>query len=371
MTFPIINNINDLLPHISEKSEIKVVKHENGCTVVSYMFQDRDTFAGPESDWLRECRGITFGPDGNIASRTFHKFFNVNERVDTKEAVINWSDIHATYDKRDGSMISPVLLDGKLVYKTKKSFDNDISQKVNALFNASTPEYKLSYDLLTCAIAATPLFEYTAPDNRIVLKYNEPKLTLLAVRDNVSGRYWTHNEIADVCNDYQVNLVDKCLIDTSVTGWLDNLKEVLANTDNFEGFVFVSNTGERYKWKCAWYDFLHHNCTFTTERNIAEMVIDETVDDFKAYCISIGDTELFNKVEAIETRTCNVLKSIADTVESTVSANKLLDVKDFCLTFKEHSLFHLMIALYRQKEVNYNDYFRKYVLETEFSADTI
>jgi RNA ligase len=373
MTFPIINNINDLLPHISDKSEINVVRHENGCTVISYMFQDRDTFAGEDAEWARECRGITFDAEGNVASRTFHKFFNVNERPETKEEVIDWNDIQSTYDKRDGSMISPVRINDKIVFKTKKSFDNEISQNVNAIFNDESPEYRLSEYLLTQEIKATPIFEYTAPSNRIVLKYDEVKLTLLAVRENITGRYWTYSELLELCNKLfrTINLVDRFSVDTNDVNWLGKLKDVLASAENFEGYVFETSAGERYKWKCAWYDLLHHNCTFTTERNIAEMVADEKVDDFKAYCVSIGDTELFNKVEAIETRAVNLLRDLTLAVDATVVIDGGLEVKDFCLKHKDNPLFHLMIAAFRHKEVNYIDYFKKYVLNIEFSADTI
>lgn len=373
MAFPIINNINDLLSRIGDKTEINVVTHANGCTVVSYMFQDRHTFTGENAEWARECRGITFDVEGNVASRTFHKFFNVNERPETKEDAINWSDIQSIYDKRDGSMISPVRINDKIVFKTKKSFDNDISQDVNALFDDTSPEYRLCEYLLTQEIKATPIFEYTAPNNRIVLKYNEAKLTLLAVRENITGRYWTYNELLELCNKLfrTINLVDRFSIDTTDSNWLEKIKVVLASANNFEGYVFETSTSERYKWKCNWYDLLHHNCTFTTERNIAEMVVDEKVDDFKAYCVSIGDTELYNKVESIETRTVNILRELTLTVDATVIVSQGLEVKDFCLKYKDNPLFHLMIAAFRHKEVNYVDYFKKYVLYNEFSANTI
>lgn len=35
----------------------------------------------------------------------------------------------------------------------------------------------------------TPIFEYTSPNNRIVVKYDEERLTLTAVRHNRTGRY--------------------------------------------------------------------------------------------------------------------------------------------------------------------------------------
>ena len=37
----------------------------------------------------------------------------------------------------------------------------------------------------------TPIFEFIAPDNRIVISYEEPKLILLALRNNLSGMYYS------------------------------------------------------------------------------------------------------------------------------------------------------------------------------------
>lgn len=371
--FKTINHIDDLLPYIKDKPEINVVTHDNGCKVISYMFQDSKTFAGDYEMWLRECRGITFLPDGSVGARPFHKFFNVNEKVNTKEENIDWSSIVNIADKRDGSMITPVWFPATntLVYKTKKSFDNDISQTVNALFGENTVEYELC--IFLTSLNCTPIFEYTAPSNRIVLKYNQPSLTLLAIRHNNSGVYWTYETMqALLSTQYpEAKLVDSFASELSNDNWLSKLKEKLTVDQLFEGYVFESINGERYKWKSVWYELLHRNVTFPTYQSIAEMVIDEKVDDFKAYCVSIEDNELYDKIEVIESQVFEILKRISQTVELNVRENKELDVKDFCLKFKEDPLFHLMIALYKNKEVNYIDYFRKYVLEEQFSRDSV
>jgi|LakMenE18May11ns_1017448.scaffolds.fasta_scaffold9889523_3 RNA ligase len=371
--FKTINHIDDLLPYIKDKPEINVVTHANGCKVISYMFQDSKTFAGDYEMWLRECRGITFLPDGSVGARPFHKFFNVNEKVNTKEENIDWSSIINIADKRDGSMITPVWFPetNTLVYKTKKSFDNDISQTVNALFGENTVEYELC--IFLTSLNCTPIFEYTAPSNRIVLKYNQPSLTLLAIRHNNSGVYWTYETMqALLSTQYpEAKLVDSFATELSNNDWLSKLKEKLTVDQLFEGYVFESINGERYKWKSVWYELLHRNVTFPTYQSIAEMVIDEKVDDFKAYCVSIEDNELYDKIEVIESQVFEILKRISQTVELNVSENKELEVKDFCLKFKDDPLFHLMIAFYKNKEVNYIDYFRKYVLEEQFSRDSV
>jgi hypothetical protein len=42
------------------------------------MISGKDTF---DNEWARECRGITFYPDGRIASRSMHKFFNIGDEA--------------------------------------------------------------------------------------------------------------------------------------------------------------------------------------------------------------------------------------------------------------------------------------------------
>ena len=198
-------------------------------------------------------------------------------------------------------------------------------------------------------------------------------MTLLAIRHNNSGVYWTYETMqALLSTQYpEAKLVDSFASELSNDDWLSKLKEKLTVDQLFEGYVFESINGERYKWKSVWYELLHRNVTFPTYQSIAEMVIDEKVDDFKAYCVSIEDNELYDKIEVIESQVFEILKRISQTVELKVRENKELEVKDFCLKFKDDPLFHLMIALYKNKEVNYIDYFRKYVLEEQFSRDSV
>jgi hypothetical protein len=118
--FPIINTIADLLPHIKNNPQIRVKTEDNGMTVVCYMLQDEDTFAGVEEEYARECRGITFGPDGKIVARTLHKFFNVGEREDTQPHALQWAKVVRIMDKRDGCCDGDTMLeteDGKMSIK--------------------------------------------------------------------------------------------------------------------------------------------------------------------------------------------------------------------------------------------------------------
>ena len=94
--FPTIRNISDVLPAIEGRDEF-VVAEKDGYTVINYNVMMADTF---DCNIRRECRGIIFGSKtGDIIRRPFHKFFNVNEREETQDHVVDLSRPHAILDK--------------------------------------------------------------------------------------------------------------------------------------------------------------------------------------------------------------------------------------------------------------------------------
>lgn len=115
--FPIINNIEDLLPYIKDKKEIAISKRSNGTTVVCYNVEDGDTFS---NDYAIECRGIVFDTlSGNIIGRPLHKFFNLGESERTRIENFNWNEVVAVWDKLDGSMITSHRVGKDIDFKTK------------------------------------------------------------------------------------------------------------------------------------------------------------------------------------------------------------------------------------------------------------
>jgi len=186
--YPQINHINDLLPFIDGNKQFRVAEQPNGFTVVCYMVKDEDTFRGEHAFWYQECRGITFGADGAVVSRTLHKFPNVGENAESQPENIPWDRIVRIMDKRDGSMITPVLLpDGSIVCKTKKTFTSNEAIEATKLLNADPAKVAWCHKWLLNGV--TPTFEWTSPRFPIVLLYEKDELTLLQMRDNVTGRY--------------------------------------------------------------------------------------------------------------------------------------------------------------------------------------
>jgi RNA ligase len=137
--FPIIESINDVLPHIAGRPEFIVAK-KDGYQVVNYVMSNSETFNGatPEqSAILRECRGLVFGEDGKVLSRRYHKFFNHGERGDQEP---DFCKPHVILEKLDGSMISPIWINGEGFRWTTKMGITDVAMQAE-VFVANHPDY--------------------------------------------------------------------------------------------------------------------------------------------------------------------------------------------------------------------------------------
>ena len=199
--FPLIRNISDVLPCIEGRDEF-VVAEKEGYTVINYNVMMADTFPDVRTIIVddigvyshhaalrRECRGIIFdSKTGDIIRRPFHKFFNVNEREETQDHVIDLSRPHRILEKLDGSMIAVFAHEGKLIWGTKM-VAQDFHELVEQFVKDSDIDYEgFCWELINSG--HTPIFEWMHPQKRIVIDYGkEPTLTLTAIRNIVTGAY--------------------------------------------------------------------------------------------------------------------------------------------------------------------------------------
>jgi RNA ligase len=360
--FPRIEHINDLLPHIQHKPELRVRTEPNGFTVVCYMIAGDNTF---DDAWSRECRGILFDPEGRIHHRTMTKFFNVGERESTRKENLDWSQLRRVMDKRDGSMITTSFYKGELMVKSKKSFDSLVAQQARAFISARN-NYANFIKFLTLK-GMTPSWEWTTPRMRIVLPYERDMLTLLHIRDNVTGEYidyTTDEEVAAAIAQYLIPVVDII----PLAG--DDLFTALATMERAEGYVVQFNDGEMVKLKCDWYLNLHRTMTFVRERDIAELVINEQIDDLKDQMRTLGVP--LDEVLEVEARAVARFNKLIHDVESVASTyHPDIGFKDFAIANKDHPLFGLIMHVARGKEPDYKDHFLRHVLREEFTLEQL
>lgn len=91
-------------------------------------------------------------------------------------------------EKLDGSVISFVKLpNGKIVAKSKMSFDSEQAKMAQEIFDNSWELISMVETIM--GDDKTAIFELISPFNQIVLPYNETELRLLQIRDNKTGEY--------------------------------------------------------------------------------------------------------------------------------------------------------------------------------------
>lgn len=305
--FPIINNISDVLPAIEGRDEFTVAVKE-GYTVINYNVMMADTFpdvvlADPDRPDLakvardamirRECRGIIFDTaTGDIIRRPFHKFFNVNEREETQDHVIDLSREHGILEKLDGSMIAPFIVTTdefvekmgggyykkKLIWGTKMGA-TDVAKPVEE-FVKNNPQYEqLAMHLLPMKM--TPIFEWCSRKQRIVMDYPEDQLVLTAVRHMNNGAYVSYNVLKYLSESLAgIPLVRQYDSQTDMKEFIEHVRDL----EDLEGFVVRFWDGHMIKLKCDWYVQIHKaKEKILQDRNIVELILDDKLDDVKAH----------------------------------------------------------------------------------------
>lgn len=223
---------------------------------------------------LRECRGLIFSPDGELLSRRYHKFFNMNEREETQGNIVTNRTADQEYvvlDKLDGSMITPILLEDKFIrWGTKMGF-SDVAQRAE-IFAASRANYtRFAKDMHSMRI--TPLFEYVAPTNRIVIPYAEENLILTGLRDMIHGNYYAYRTMQDLANIYDIPIVDYFQGDWRNVHAMEHL----------EGAILRFEDGHMVKIKADWYVGIHKALdSLRFEKDVLAYILDGTIDDIKA-----------------------------------------------------------------------------------------
>ena len=320
--FPEIHTIDDILPHIAGRDEF-IVAEKDDYRVINYVVAMADTFDMTDENDLtgairRECRGLIFDSKGHIMSRPFHKFFNANEREETQMHILDMSQPHVIMEKMDGSMIRPVWAAGGLRLATKMGV-TDIAIEAEKLLDFERIEWL--DDVMNAGI--TPIFEYIAPTNKIVIEYSEPKLVLLAMRNNITGNYYMpHKSPFEVVTQYG-----------SVNGALSDYIDRARQQQGREGDVIRFANGHMVKIKNDWYVRIHKTKDLIrAERNIADIIINEQLDDV----IPLLDATDLATVRTYEKRLDAAIENVLGRLEGLVMLAKVLHggvKKDVAINF--------------------------------------
>jgi RNA ligase len=279
--FPEIKHIDDVIPHIEDRPEFKVME-KDWYTVINYMVAFEDTFSllRERSHYnmkiRRECRGLIFNTaTGDLISRPYHKFFNAGEREETAINKINLYEPHVVLEKLDGSMIRPI--------PTKEGFR--LATKAGITEVAMNAEYFIAddldyYDFIRGCIDAklTPIFEWCSRKNRIVVDYPEDQLILTGIRNNFSGTYLPYYNMVELAEHSGIPVV-KALAGLAVQN-IDLFVKQVREWDDGEGVVLRFDSGHMVKVKADEYVLRHKSKEqINQEKNVLQTILSDSVDD--------------------------------------------------------------------------------------------
>jgi len=277
--FPVIETIDDVLPHIEGRKEFKVM-YKDDYTVINYMVAFEETFKFDFDDPVgsairRECRGITFDKSGKLICRKYHKFFNVNEKEETQLNKINLYEPHVVLEKLDGSLISAQSTNDGFVLVTKAGATEISSQAEEFIKNKS---HYAAFINKCIQKETTPLFEWVSRKNRIVVDYPEDNLILTGIRYNHTGKYVDYEVMKRYASSWNIPVV-QAVNGLAVQDIHLFMKQVREWEDN-EGVVLRFDTGHIVKIKSDQYVLRHKTKEqISQEKNVLQVILNDEVDD--------------------------------------------------------------------------------------------
>lgn len=267
-------------------------------SLFNYRLATNSDFKRP---FAKELRGIcfVFNLDGTLFKRyiLLQKFFNLNQVEESLLYNVKDYKIININNKEDGSLATFVKLpNGRIIGKSKMGFDNDQAKGITDVYSKNREikdlvDFCLDKDII-------PVFEYVAPFNRIVLKYNVEELILLRLRDNNTGKYLDLNQFLE-----KFNGVKFAKFENNYSSIEEMVDDVIVQEDK-EGVVVhcLDNNGNdfMFKVKTTWYNIRHRLFTedIYRENILIGYIINDNIDDVISQ-LSEEDFELRNRIDVI------------------------------------------------------------------------
>lgn len=276
---------------------------------------------------------------GEIVSMGFPKFFNYSENPEDTEimnqALANGERIWFG-EKMDGSLAIRSVIDGKVLFRTRGSFDGGdygppitktAAKKYPALMD---PNFEPDRSLL---------FEFVSPDFPVVIRYQEDDLVFLGAIDHKTHRQADLDELIKLSEDAKLNLVPVVELPNDP----DELLAVIKDWEGKEGVVARVNGDQTLvKMKAADYLARHRLRFYLTAKTVRATCLERNVRsmaDFEKYLEEQNaDWELVEDARPlVETylRTLDEAKVIFSEMEDAVALKKIQypDPKAFAVEY--------------------------------------
>lgn len=258
----------DLIRELRNNALIFETKSETYPHISSFNFVKRAFYESSENHFQNEgvshARGLFINTEtGEIVGRGFEKFFNTNEKEETKIENIgdNYDFPLKLYQKENG-FFAIIGFDEKtddLIYTSKSRIDGEFPNYVKDIANNTFSENELN-KLKRYAQRYNVNYIFEAIDienDPHIVRYEESKLVLLAiVKRDFNFQDATYESLIDFSKSFE-NLTCKERImsfpnDKAFSGFYRKLN--MENNFEHEGFVAEDTNGKKFKIKTPFYN---------------------------------------------------------------------------------------------------------------------
>ena len=238
--------------------------------------------------------------DNHIVSRGFDKFYNLGEKPESQQDLINSHSIDYL-EKKDGSLLIWSSHNGELLHRTRGTVNAEIMPNGSdiAFLREKYPKIK---EWITNHSEYSLLTEWLTPNNIIVISgYTEPELCLLGLIHNQTGVLTKYEDLPIVSEQIGVPLVPKYQYST--------IKECVEDVKAWKGKEGVvvychSSDGKTtpIKIKSDWYLKLHRIASgIVGIDNVIDIFLESPkytkYEDFYRYVEKTLDYEVAEKIK--------------------------------------------------------------------------
>ncbi len=301
-----INNLWDIeqLKQHAQDNYVYVIKSERFPDVVMLHYMDKCHYDNKWNDFSKMSRGLILDMlNKKVLHWGFSKFFNINQRSETNYNILKNKGPFEVSEKIDGSMIL-VMQDpntGKFHCLTKGSMDSEHGLYATSIIPESVQDQKLleKYSLI---------FELVSKQFQIVINYTrkgyKEGLYLIGAREKATSRLLPYAEVTQLAKDLGL----PCIKTYSFVS-LDVLIEASRNLGILdEGFVLRWEPELLVKIKGPKYLELHHFISNLSDRNILEVVANNTSDGLISVCPDEFIDDVLAKVNEFKNRIAELTK---------------------------------------------------------------
>jgi len=349
------------LKHLTETTDafysVETSYESTNYVIFNYRLASYTDFLKPSA---LESRGIMFrvSVDGvYLVSYPPQKFFNLHENPFTEG--IDLTAVDTIMEKMDGSLISSYYHCNGIKLKSKGALQSFQAVEANKLLESTPDLFELVSDI-TSQYRCTINFEWTAPENRIVVPYTDSELTILNVRLHNGGQYAKKDslvkEFGDVVEKYWVNLESTDCEETFVKA----IPDMNGNKADpvIEGFVVSFSNGDLVKIKTDRYCRLHHSKDeINSDKKLFEIVLYEQSDDLKSFFYY--DELAIKRITAMEEFVSSAYNIYVKNVEMFYGEHRIHKTKKEYVEIAKRMLtsleFSTAMKLYDRKDVDYKE----------------